>query len=697
MSVLGRIRNRESRLRLRVKRTLRMADVVPSPDDVASRPEIRLLVIGAVVAVLFAVMVIRLFSLQVVHSATAKANANGNALRVVSLPAPRGIIADRTNHVMVGNGVTQTVVLSREYAIQNPTVVGQLAALIGETPKQLWALLYSNQYLPYQPVPVVRAASLSLIQYLEEHARDFPGVSVETTTQRVYPLGGTSAAHLLGYVGSISAAQLAAHSNDGYTAASRYGQAGVENFYQSQLRGVNGSESVAVNSHGQDLGVVKYVAPRTGTTVVLNVDAGLQADMTTVLAQQIKADRQIIDPISHLYPKAINGSAVVLDPNTGAVLGLVSYPSFDLNGFVTGLTQTQLNGILNSGALNNYAIGGLYAPGSTFKMITATAALQHHIINPYQTINDTGTFRVPTCQKHGAGCLFHDDDNHALGYVDMPMALTQSSDYYFYNLGYLFGASSAFGSTPIQDVAALYGLDSVTGIDLPGEVAGRVDAPKVRLVLHAQAPKAFPNTTWYIGDNVEMAFGQGATAVTPLAMADAYATLVNGGTHYAPEVAAGLATPAGKVILRYGSRVTGHVSLPSSVQAPIIQGLLGVVNNSKGTAYPSFQRYATYNQASFVVGGKTGTASNGPGQEPNSWFIGFGPWPHPKYVIACVIGQGGYGASVAAPVVAQIFSYLNQHPIQPVAFPSLAHPPQLPVMNPKTGTGSKTKTTTTTG
>ena len=146
MSVLGRIRNRESRLRLRVKRTLRMADVVPSPDDVASRPEIRLLVIGAVVAVLFAVMVIRLFSLQVVHSATAKANANGNALRVVSLPAPRGIIADRTNHVMVGNGVTQTVVLSREYAIQNPTVVGQLAALIGETPKQLWALLYSNQY-----------------------------------------------------------------------------------------------------------------------------------------------------------------------------------------------------------------------------------------------------------------------------------------------------------------------------------------------------------------------------------------------------------------------------------------------------------------------------------------------------------------------------------------------------------------------
>jgi penicillin-binding protein 2 len=696
VGIVSRIRNREARLRLRVKRSLSMADVVPSPDEVASRPELRIVIIGVIVAVLFAVMILRLFSLQVVHAATAKANANGNALRVVTLPAPRGLITDRENHVMVGNAVTQNVVLSREFAIQNPTVVGKLAALIGESPKQIWKQLYSNQYLPYQPVPVVQGANLSVIQYLEEHAGDFAGVSVETTTQRIYPLGGTSAAQLLGYVGSISAAELAAHANDGYTAASKYGQAGIENFYQQQLRGVAGLEEVAVNSHGQDLGVVKYVAPRTGDTVVLNIDAGLQADMTAVLTHQIMVDRQTKDSRSGIYPKAIDGSAVVLDPNNGSVLGMVSFPTFDLNGFVNGLTQAQLNTILQAGALNNYAIGGLYTPGSTFKMITSTAALQHHIINPYQAINDTGAFTVPICQKGGAGCIFHDDDNLALGYVDMPTALTQSSDYYFYNLGYLFGISpSTYGSTPIQDTAASYGLDALTGIDLPGEVAGRVDSPSVRLVLHRQAPKAFPNTTWYIGDNIEMAFGQGATAVTPIAMADAYATLVNGGTRYAPEVAAGLATPGGKLVMRYGSRVTGHVAFTPQMQAPIIQGLLGVVNNPKGTAYPSFQQYAKYNQASFVVGGKTGTATNVAGEEPNSWFVGFGPWPHPKYVVVCVIAQGGYGASAAAPVVAQIFNYLTAHPVKPVVYPSVINPPQVTTTTMKAATTTTSSTSST--
>lgn len=690
MSILSRIRNRESRLRLRVKRSLSMADVVPSPDEVKSRPELRLIVIGVIVAALFAVMILRLFSLQVVHSASAKANAHGNALRIVSLPAPRGLITDRTNEVMVGNAVNQNVVLSREFAIQNPTVVGKLAALVGDKPKQIWNMLYSNQYLPFQPVPIVHGANLSLIQYLEEHAGDFTGVSVQTTTQRVYPLGGTSASQLLGYVGLISPAELAAHSSAGYTPASKYGQAGIENFFQQQLRGVSGYEEVAVNSHGQDLGVVKYVAPRTGDTVVLNVDAGLQADMTAVLAHQIMVDRQTRDSRSGLYPKAIDGSAVVMDPNNGAVLGMVSYPTFDLNSFVNGISQSQLNTILSSGGLNNFAIDGLYAPGSTFKMITATAALQHHLINPYQSIDDIGTFTVPICQKGGAGCTFHDDDNLALGYVDLPMALTQSSDYYFYNLGYLFGISpSAYGTMPIQTTAASYGLDGLTGIDLPGEVAGRVDSPTVRRALHKAAPKAFPNTTWYIGDNIEMAFGQGATAVTPIAMADAYSTLVNGGTRYAPEVAAGLASPGGQVILRYGSRVTGHVALTPSMQAPMIQGLLGVVNNPKGTAYPSFQQYARYNQAGFVVGGKTGTATNAPGEEPNSWFIGFGPWPHPKYVIACVIAQGGYGASAAAPVVAQIFNYLNAHPIQAISYPSVQYPPQVTT----TTVGSTTSTT----
>ena len=188
----------------------------------------------------------------------------------------------------------------------------------------------------------------------------------------------------------------------------------------------------------------------------------------------------------------------------------------------------------------------------------------------------------------------------------------------------------------------------------------------MRITLHAQAPLAFPNTTWYTGDNVEMAFGQGSTAVTPIGMATAYATFANGGTRYSPEVAAAVVGPHGNVVARYLPRAAAHVSLPPSVRNPILQGLIGVVNNPSGTAYGTFHHVANFNLRNFLIAGKTGTASNAPGLEPNSWFVGFGPVQHPKYVVLCVVAQGGYGADAAAPVVARAFNYLVAHPIKPV-------------------------------
>ena len=160
-----------------------------------------------------------------------------------------------------------------------------------------------------------------------------------------------------------------------------------------------------------------------------------------------------------------------------------------------------------------------------------------------------------------------------------------------------------------------------------------------------------------------MAFGQGTTAVTPIAMADAYATFANGGTRYAPEVAAAVVNPHGKVIIRYAPHVTGHVSLPPSIRDPILQGLTGVVDSPDGTAYPAFHTYFHHSLASFPIAGKTGTASNAPLEEPNSWFVGFGPTTHPQYVVLCVIDEGGYGADASAPVVAKTFNYLYSHPV----------------------------------
>jgi penicillin-binding protein 2 len=304
--------------------------------------------------------------------------------------------------------------------------------------------------------------------------------------------------------------------------------------------------------------------------------------------------------------------------------------------------------------------------------------------------------------------VFHDDQGQGDGEVDLSSAITVSSDYYFYQLGYLFWSQqSTYGETPIQNVAHEYGLDQYSNIDLPNEVQGRVDSPTVRIALHNAAPKAFPYDTWYTGDNVEMAFGQGATAITPIAQADAYATFANGGYRYAPEVAAAVVSPTGKLVVRYGPRVLGHVNLPATVRAPILAGLEGVVQDPRGTAYSTFQHYAQFSESVFPVAGKTGTASagktaSGAPIEPTSWFVGFAPATAPKYVVLCVIAQGGYGADAAAPVVAETFNYLYKHPIKPVVLtPKTQVAPVTTTTKPHSGTttttlkGATTTTTTT--
>jgi penicillin-binding protein 2 len=357
------------------------------------------------------------------------------------------------------------------------------------------------------------------------------------------------------------------------------------------------------------------------------------------------------------------------------VLAMVSYPSYNLNDWVGGISTPHYDALLASHALNNYAIGGLFTPGSTFKLVTATAALDDHLIAPYQYVDDTGTFKVPGCVEGGPGCSFHDDDNTALGYVDLPNALTESSDYYFYNIGYLFWnryktvPGYRYGETPIQNIAAAYGLDTPTGVDLPNESSSIVDSPQVQLREYQQYPKDYPYWRWYTGNNIEMAFGQGGTVLTPLALANAYATFANGGTRYTPEVAAAIVSPSGHVVVRYGPKKVGRVDLPPSVRNPILQGLEGVVNSPTGTAYAPFHEYADFNLSTFPIAGKTGTASVD-GLEPNSWFVGFGPVGSPRYVVLCVIGEGGYGADAAAPMVAETFNYLVHHPVGPLKLPA---------------------------
>jgi penicillin-binding protein 2 len=675
-------------LTINERKTVGIRDLMASPDEVESRPARRWIVIGGFFVILFIALIVRLFFLQVVDYQASVRTVASNSLRPITIPATRGEILDRQGHALVNNITTTEIRLSREDASLYPAVKGSLSSLTGISVKKIQADLNDQQYSPYQPAPIMANAPARDVEFIKLHPGEFPGVSVLDASQRHYPNGGNVAAQVLGYVGPITSQEIAANPGAGYEPDSTIGKTGIEGYYESYLRGKQGKSKLEVSSTGHVLTAIDTTQPTVGDSVVLNIDTPLQTALGNYLSSEILSDRHSIDPVSHKVPEAINGAAVVLDLNNGEVLAMASYPSYNLNSFVTGLSNAQYTTLRNEGGFNNYAIQGLYTPGSTFKLVTATAALQTGIFPADKYIDDTGVFKVPDCKTApGSICSFHDDDNSAAGEIDLPTALTVSSDYYFYNLGYLFWTQAArYGKTPIQNVASEYGLNESTNIDLPDEVSSRVDSPEVRAELHAEAPAAFPRETWYAGDNIELAFGQGETALTPIALANAYATFANGGTRYAPEVAAAIVNPHGKVVIRYTPRVLGHVSLPASVRDPILQGLEGVVNDPSGTGYDPFHTYDP-SLSTFEVAGKTGTASNAPTEEPNSWFVGFGPVSHPEYVVLCVIDEGGYGADASAPVVAKTFNYLAKHPVPPVTLKAQLTAPS---------TSKKHSTTTTT-
>jgi penicillin-binding protein 2 len=674
--------------RMRPRRS--MVDRVVPGEPSAPRTVVRLRVVGVIVAATFSLMFVRLWYLQVLDTKGFAQAVTANQVRNVEVPAPRGLILDRTGQTtLVGNQVTEDITLSRVAAQQNPAVVGQLGALLGIPPSQIQGDLANPQYSLYKPVPILENAPMSDVLYISEHSSQFPGVSATADTNRTYPMGQTGV-QMLGYVGQIQPAELASSGNQGYQLGDLYGQSGLENEYESYLRGVPGVQHVEVNAQGQVVGSLGQSRVSPGADLVTNIDAGLEQTLQQALDSQIAS----------LHGASHSGAAIALDPQTGAVLALVSSPTYDPTWWTpNGISTDHYKQIESNGSNENLVIDGLYTPGSTFKLATATAALQDGLISPGYYYNDTGSFTIPGCTATGAGCAtFHDNEGEIGGEVNVTKALTISSDIFFYNLGVTFWddykSNGKYGETPIQDAANALGYGEVTGIDLPGETHyARVDSPQVVAREHAQDPKDYPNGQWFTGNNLEMAFGQGGTVVTPIEQAVAYATFANGGTRYAPEIAAGVVDPVThKVVKRFAPKVTGHVAYtPDNYQA-LLNGFEGAVYDPKGTAYGVFNNLPP----SFKIAGKTGTATVQEGQNANSWFVGWGPLPDPRYLIAVVVQGGGYGSSAAAPVVAQAFGYLAANPASPVDLvtPANTELGSGPCPNDAGASGSKSSTST---
>jgi penicillin-binding protein 2 len=688
--------------------------MLDAPDSTEARPGLRLRIVGIAMVGLFAVLGLRLWALQVLQAPAAAQAVTANQIRAVPVTPTRGMILDRNGNPLANNVVTEEITLSRMAALRDPGVIGRLAAVVGETPAQVQKAITNPQYSLYKPVPILTDAPLADIIYIKEHQAEFPGVASQQTTRRNYPQvqlpgpadGTYPAAQVLGYVGTINTAELQSRSSQGYLAGDAFGQAGLEYQYEMALHGTPGRQELEVDPKGQVAGVLKSTPPTPGDNIVTNIDTNLQQVADNALAAQVQNLRKTYDRACNnkagCYPGATGGAVVVLNPKNGAVYAMSSYPSYNPSvwvGGIAGPAYATLSDPSNNQPLLNRAIDGLYTPGSTFKLNTATAALQTGLISPNFSYYDSGVYKTPGCQYNSTTCVFHNSVGDPAGTYNVSSAITVSSDDFFYNLGYLFYAQSGkYGATAIQDQAAQYSLGQLTSIDLPGEAQGRVDSQAQRVRLHSLAPKAFPNTTWYTGDNIEMAFGQAGTYITPIEQATAYATFANGGTRYAPQVAAALVSPSGQVVKKIAPQVVGHVALSPSTFQALLTGFTGVVQSSNGTAYGTFQGL----DYPGGLAGKTGTADTVAGKEPTAWFIGFGPTADPQYVVVCVIDQAGFGSTAAAPVVRDVFSYLATHPVGQAAVPPTSAasrsttPIALPAAPVSPSTASTTSTTSTT-
>ena len=533
-------------------------------------------------------------------------------------------------------------------------------------------------------MPILDPAPMSVIEYYEEHQSSYPGVSLQEVSQRAYPQntpGNPIATPVLGYVSPISSKELQANPGVGYSQGSQFGQTGLENEYESYLRGKAGREALAVNAAGQVVGTLDKTDPVQGDTVVTNIDLGLQEAVQSALQSDIAADRHTVDTTTGKLPTANDGAAVVLNAQTGAVLAMASSPTYDPSVWVGGISDANyfaLSAGCNTTStttgcpLINYAIDGLYTPGSTFKLNTATAALNDGIINANTYIDDTGTFTVKNCT---VSCVFHDDEAADAGEIDMQKALTESDDYYFYN--WATSSTPRRTRTAFKQTASEYGLGHPTGVDLPGEDAGQVDSAALRAGAAQGGPRRLPEPELLHRLQHRDGVWPGRDPGDAHSERLAYATFANGGTRYQPQVAAAIVSPEGQIIKQFTPKVAGTVSLPPSTYQPMLAGFEGVVTS--GTAAAPFKQYAHFPLNTYPIAGKTGTADVAAGKEPNAWFVGFGPVNHapnqPEYVVAVVVDHGGYGAQAAAPAVAQIFNYLYANPVGPVQIPTATNPP----------------------
>ena len=592
------------------------------------------MLIGAALCVLL----LRAWSIQVLHGPQYTALANQQSFRTVDIPGPRGPIVDAKGRVLAGT-TGRIVVVADVGALGSLDTHGWHPSPIGfaalrklsrlshvRVSTMLTRIRRSVVRSPFAPAVVLPRPETGLAFYLDERAADYPGFKVTGQYSRSYPQGALGS-EFLGMLGEVSQAELASprykHARPGVVV----GQSGVEAVYDALLNPGYLRAHQRVDSMGRIAGSLQRGNLRSLPTLQLTIDARIQRVAERAVRDSIALAR------ANGHSDAAAGAAVVMNPRTGAIYAMVSVPGY--NQVAAANDPAYRNALYADHSLNppllNQATQGLYPTGSTFKPIVAEAALSLGLITPTSPLLCSGSFTI-------GGFTFHNVESGVYSSMTLPTALAESCDTWFYRLGervFLAGGSRGQG---IQQWAKKLGLGHSTGIDVPGEAPGLVPTP-------AWLQKTY-HQPWYEGQTINLSIGQGYLAVTPLQMAVAYSALANGGTVVTPHV--GGAVLRGSSVQPLEFKPVRKVKL-TDIQA-IRDGLYQAAHSPGGTSASLFADFP------IPVAGKTGTAESGAGRSDHSWYASWAPANNPKVVVVVLIAHGGFGAQAAGPAAKEIYS-----------------------------------------
>ena len=585
---------------------------------------LRIAIFGGVALALFVVLFFRLWFLQLLSGDEYLAEAKNNRTREFRVTAPRGEILDRNGKILVSNRTSLALQVSPDKLPEDPrerrAELARLAELTHSSLPQVRKTIREELKLAAgAPVTLRRDVGNFLVFYLQENQDRFPGVSVQRVFVRRYP-HGTLAAHIVGNVGEVNEEELKEPAYRRLEPGDEVGKDGVEDTYDRFLRGTPGIERIQVDALGQPTrnGQLVSQPPVPGDNLKLSIDAGVQEAGEAAMASF-----------------GLRGGFVTMDVHTGEILALGSYPTFDPSVFTRPMTQAQVNALYRDevlAPLTDRAIAGLYPTGSTFKPITAIAALESGNLTPGEVINDPGQLVV-------GDQVFTNAGEAANGSVSLVSALEVSSDVFFYTLGWRM-----WDTGDLQHWAHALGIGRPTGIDLPGGAEGLLPSQKWRNDLYKEGETERP---WSAGDNVQLATGQGDLQTNPLQMAIAYAAIANGGTIVTPHIGLQVDDAKGRVLEEFDPGPRRHVRMDQAYREEILEGLHDAAQGGAGTSVDIFGSFP------IPVAGKTGTAQRPP-YEDQSWYGVLAPYPNPRIVTFVTMEEGGFGAEAAAPAARTI-------------------------------------------